>query len=323
MNKVEDMTNLPSLNTAILFIVFNRLDTTKQVFKAIKEAKPLRLYIASDGARKTKNGEEQIVKDIREYITSNIDWNCEVKTLFRKENLSCGISVKQAIDWFFDNEKMGIILEDDVLPNSSFFRFSEELLIKYQDDDRIGMISGNNHINFNDFGGDSYVFSKFAYTWGWATWQRAWVNMDLEMNWENTNFKNSIISNMGYTTKSEIHWKNNIEAIKKKKVNAWDYQWFLSLSSQNQLCIFPQYNLVANIGFGDGATHTFGEPKQEYIKQRELSFPLIHPRYVLPLKKFEEIYEKLQIKLPVFWKKIIPQPIKNFIKNFLKLKNRN
>ncbi len=318
MNKVENTTKTDLLKTAVLFVVFNRLDTTKQVFKAIREAKPPRLYIASDGPRETKEGEEQIVKDVREYITSHIDWECEVKTLFREKNLSCGPSVKQSIDWFFDNEEMGIILEDDVIPNTSFFKFSEDLLIKYQFDDRIGMISGNNHINFNDFGGDSYVFSKFAFTWGWATWKRSWVNMDLDMNWENTSFKNSIISNMGYTEKSKLYWQNNINAIKMKKVNAWDYQWFLSLSSQNQLCIFPMYNLVANIGFGDDATHTFGEPKQEYIKQSELSFPLIHPKYVLPLKEFEEVYERMQIKLPVFWRKIIPQPIKKLIKNFLK-----
>ena len=147
------------LNTAVLFVVFNRLDTTKQVFKAIREAKPPRLYIASDGARETKDGEEQIVKNVREYITSHIDWECEVKTLFREKNLSCGPSVKNAIDWFFQHEECGIILEDDTVPNMSFFRYCEELLIKYKDDTRIGMISGNNHINFIPET-DSYLFSK-------------------------------------------------------------------------------------------------------------------------------------------------------------------
>ena len=109
------------LNTAVLFLVFNRLDTTKEVFESIKEAKPPRLYIAADGARESINGEDKRVEEIRDYILENIDWGCEVKTLFRNENLGCKMAVSGAIDWFFENEEMGIILEDDCLPSQSFF----------------------------------------------------------------------------------------------------------------------------------------------------------------------------------------------------------
>ena len=125
------------LNTAVLFLVFNRLDTTKQVFEAIRQAKPPRLYIAADGVREAKDGEDEKVKAVRDYITSNIDWECEVKTLFREQNFGCKMAVSGAIDWFFQNEEMGIILEDDCLPSQSFFWFCQDLLEKYKNDTRV------------------------------------------------------------------------------------------------------------------------------------------------------------------------------------------
>lgn len=225
------------LNTAVLFLVFNRLDVTKQVFDVIKKAKPPRLYIASDGARNSVDGENEKVQEIRDFVISSIDWDCEVKTLFRDKNMGCGPSVKNAIDWFFKSEEMGIILEDDCLPDQSFFRFCEELLLKYELDDRIGMISGNNHAGYKH-SEESYLFSKFKACWGWATWRTAWVNMDFEMQWLNTESKNSIINNMGYGRVSVKHWSNSIKLIKNNEVSAWDWQWFFSLAVQNQLCIF-------------------------------------------------------------------------------------
>ncbi len=149
------------LETAVLFLVFNRLDTTKQVFEAIKEAKPPRLYIAADGARKDKSGEEEEVKAVREYVMKNIDWDCEIKTLFREKNFGCKYAVSGAIDWFFENEEQGIILEDDCLPSQSFFWFCEELLERYKDDMRIFMIAGTSYL-FNEYEAiNDYFFSKY------------------------------------------------------------------------------------------------------------------------------------------------------------------
>jgi hypothetical protein len=133
------------LNTAVLFLVFNRLDVTKQVFQAIRQAKPPRLYIAADGARKNKEGEAAKVIAVRDHVLESIDWDCEVKTLFREENLGCKYAVSGAIDWFFEQEEMGIILEDDCLPSQSFFWFCEELLLRYKGDMRVGHIAGYNH----------------------------------------------------------------------------------------------------------------------------------------------------------------------------------
>jgi hypothetical protein len=300
----------------VLFIIFNRMNTTKEVFAEIQKAKPPRLYIASDGPRIHKENETAIVNEIRSYVLDNINWDCDVHTLFREQNLSCGQSVKGAIDWFFEAEEYGIVLEDDVKPNGSFFKFCDELLLRYKDDDRVGLISGNNHINFAPHN-DSYTFSRFFSTWGWASWRRAWKNMDIDMHWFQTPYKNSIIRNMGYTQQSVLRWEKNINDIVTKKINAWDFQWVFSLSAQNQLCIFPACNLVANIGFGEDATHTFGEAKEEFLQQSELSFPLIHPDYIVPNPEFEILYEKNQTTIAPLWKRMIPIAIKQYIKRLL------
>ena len=303
MNSPSTFVPAKQLNTAVLFLVFNRLDTTKQVFEEIKAAMPSRFYIACDGARENKEGEGESVDEIRNYILDNIDWPCDVKTLFRPKNLGCKIAVSSAIGWFFEHEEMGIIFEDDTLPDPSFFPYCEELLLRYKDDNRVGMISGNNHVGYSDEN-CSYMFSKHMWTWGWATWRRVWGNYDIEMNALNSPQKDNIIRNMGYGSKeSKEYWEGAVFSVVTNKVNTWDYQWFITLGSQNQLCIFPNSNLVANIGFGADATHCLGDAPDRYTHMGRLDQPLKHPKYVVPNYDFEKYYES--ILMPTLYKKII------------------
>ena len=304
-----------SFNTAVLLVTFTRLSTTEKVLNSIREVRPPRLYIASDGPRQSKIGEKDKIDQVRDYILKNINWECEVKTLFRDENLGCGPSVNNAISWFFEQEEMGIILEDDTLPDHSFFYFCQELLLRYKDDQRIGMISGNNHVSSFQVN-ESYIFSKFKWTWGWATWRRSWVNQDINLYVLETPYRKSVVNNMGYTFKSINHWEGNISKLKSKSVSAWDYQWFLSLSAQNQLGIFPAVNLVANIGFGEDATHCSGEAQQKFLVANAISFPLKHPKYILPNIDFDMCYEKKNVYVDTIFNKIIPSPIKSFLKKF-------
>lgn len=275
-----------SLNTAVLFLVFNRLDTTKQVFEAIREAKPPRLYIAADGARELKDGEDEKVNAVREYITSNIDWECEVKTLFRDENLGCKMAVSGAIDWFFENEEMGIILEDDCLPSQSFFWFCEELLVKYKDDTRVGQISGFNPLNNFNNSDTSYLFSKFGPIWGWASWRRAWSNYDVHIKcWPE--IKDGEIMSFITDSRKEAIWRESLfDDIYTKKIDTWDYQWAFSKLINSELSIVPNKNLIQNIGFGDDATHTKGAIDERLNKVFEV-YNLNHPTYILRNKKFD------------------------------------
>jgi len=169
------------LHTPVLFLVYKRPDTTRQVFEAIRQAKPPRLYVAADGPKKNVPGEAEKVKQVREIISNGVDWDCEVKTLFRDENLGCKYGPVEGINWFFKNEEEGIILEDDTLPSQSFFWFCQELLERYKDDTRIMVISGDNFQNGITRGTCSYYFSRYNHIWGWASWRRAWKYYSVDM----------------------------------------------------------------------------------------------------------------------------------------------
>lgn len=300
----------------MLLLVFNRPDETAKVFAAIRAAKPAQLYVACDGPRRDRAGEADIVEKVRQ-IATTVDWDCEVKTLFRKENLSCGKAVSGAITWFFDQVDAGIILEDDTVPDLSFFPYCEELLAKYAKDERIGMISGNNHLPEYSFS-NSYLFSKFKWTWGWATWRRSWANQDLEVRMMSSSQSSSILKNMGYKASSERLWTRNLHKLEVQSVNTWDYQWFLALGAQNQLSIIPRYNLVANVGFGtEGATHCAGSAPDRYIKTDSLERPFKHPQYIVPDYHHEAVYESILVGDGRGFGRYIPKRLRSYIKHLL------
>ena len=271
------------LKTAVLFLVFNRPDTTKQVFEAIRKAKPPQLYIAGDGPRGNINGESEKIQEIRDYVLKNIDWPCDVKTLFRDKNLGCKMAPNSAIDWFFENVEEGIILEDDCLPHPTFFRFCEELLERYRNDERVMSISGNNHQFGRIRTNCSYYFSRYRHTWGWATWRRAWRYSDVNMTlWPEIKDGKWLLDLLG-DRKAVRYWTSMFDRVYQGKImDAWDYQWTFVCWIQNGLAILPNVNLITNIGFGEDSTHTKDEnSKFANIKNQPMVFPLSHPPYII------------------------------------------
>lgn len=272
-----------TLNTAVLFLVFNRLDTTKQVFDAIRQAKPPRLYIAADGARKNKAGEAEVAQSVREYVLQNIDWKCEVKTLFRDENLGCKYAVSSAITWFFENEEQGIILEDDVVPNQDFFYFMDNCLEKYKKDHRVMMVTGTNYL------GDSsleapYSFSEHMTIWGWGTWKRAWSLYDVEMSKWDTNYAKEFFKRKYFASYIWKHYRNTFDMLGTNYMNTWDIQWVFCCLYNHGLCVLPKVNLISNIGV-DG-THGVGVTDSHFIKKDSLEYsdysnyiPDVHVNY--------------------------------------------
>ena len=266
-----------ALNTAVLFLVFNRLDTTKQVFEAIRQAKPPRLYVAADGARANKEGEADKAQAVRDYIMQNIDWKCEVRTLFREENLGCKYAVSGAITWFFENEEQGIILEDDCLPSQSFFLFCEELLERYKDDMRVGQITGDNFQNGIKRGDGDYYFSVHNHIWGWATWRDRWKEYDVSLaGMEDVEFLWQVFND----TDEKKYWEKIFYKMKNNQIDTWDYQWSFALWNVKMLTITPNINLVKNIGFGVDATHTKLETKFSNLKTSNIIVSS-HPRKVV------------------------------------------
>jgi hypothetical protein len=277
------------LKTPVLFLVFNRPSTTKVVFEAIRQARPSKLYIAADGPRKDKNGELELCNEVRA-IATNVDWECEVKTLFREENLGCGKGVSEGITWFFKNEPEGIILEDDCLPNATFFRYCAELLERYRHDTRIMEVSGNN-IRPEKYCNSpySYSFSDHNGIWGWASWRRAWDLYDYEMK----NYKK--IKERGYFRKhfSSVYEEHYFQWVFERTYLfphiTWDYQWEFVKRINSGLTIVPQKNMVVNLGFGADATSTTNtNTPSSNLKAALLEFPLKHPKYVIADKEADK-----------------------------------
>jgi hypothetical protein len=259
---------MEKFSTPILMLVFNRPDTAVQVFNRIREIKPAKLYIAADGPRTPS--EHERCSAVRE-IVQKIDWECTPKFLLRDVNLGCYNAVTSAIDWLFEHEDSGIILEDDCLPDLSFFPYCRDLLEQYKDNDRVMMISGT---NFNIVSGEnSYYFSKYGLIWGWATWKKSWDLFERKMLSDETDID-------FYTAKEKKFWLKFSDVV-------WDVQWAVySMRKHDGLAVMPNVNLVENIGFGQDATHyTDANSKVANMKTDAMKFPLNHPSEVFCDKK--------------------------------------
>lgn len=276
-----------SLTAPVLFLLFNRPDTTLRVFDSIRKVKPAKLYVAADGPRENKPGEDEKCQETRSII-KQIDWECDVHTLFREKNSGCKRAISSSIDWFFENVEEGIVLEDDCLPDESFFWFCQELLARYRDDNRIMHIGGTNFQSGQERGDGSYYFSRYSHIWGWAGWRRAWKYYDVEIkSWHKFQEQNQI-NNVFADRETQKLWMKKLQAAYEGKKNTWDIQWDYAIWSQNGLCILPNVNLVSNIGFGQSAAHPSDE-NNRFANMKTYSInEIIHPLFVLPDEKADE-----------------------------------
>jgi hypothetical protein len=297
----NEFTPTAPLQTAVLFLVFNRPDTTAQVFEAIRKAKPPGLYVAADGPRTNREGEAERVARVREIATA-VDWPCEVKTLFREENLGCKYAVSGGITWFFEQEEQGIILEDDCLPSQSFFWFCESLLNRYQNDKRIWHISGASTLVEKDLvNNESYYFSKYNHIWGWASWADRWKEYDVDISMLPNFQSHKYIKNINFNYYLRDFWLTNFSGVKKGMVDTWDYQWYFTTWVNGGLSIIPTRNMISNIGFGADATHTSDSSNGLANQMRiEIDLRLVHPRIIMPNVIFEDINSKNLFNINIF-----------------------
>ncbi len=297
-NSKQPQSSSVSSDTAVLMIVFNRRADAEKVLNAVREARPSRLYIAADGPRPGRPDDIAKCADTRA-VVDLVDWPCEVKTRFLDENVGCGLGPKTAIDWLFEHEESGIILEDDCVPHPTFFRFCHELLEKYADDSRVMMVGGNLHVKgWQPLNGASYAFSNHGFTWGWATWKRAWVKYDYDLRDLPQVMDEKIVNHL-FTSPLERRYRmgkikevyDAIQAYGREKISVWDYQWDYARFVQNGLCIVPGVNFVRNIGFGEDATHTLNTADQRLNFHEEgMTFPLVHPKYVVADQHFDRLF---------------------------------
>lgn len=288
----------------VLLIGFNRPDTMQIVFNEVRKARPRKLYYAVDCAREGKAGETELVNLVKEII-KQVDWACDVHTLFQKKNQGCGYGPAEAISWAFENEDCLIVLEDDCVPSQSFFRFCDEMLERYKNDYRVNIVSGRSHHAGTKFFEDKdYILTHYAHTWGWATWKRAWKLFDIRMNDVPSFLKEGGFINILFTeeeAKFFNNWLSRIhQNIDKECTHSWDAQWVYARLKNGGLGIVPARNLIQNIGeFG---THSSGHHKAFELLSEELPCVLRHPLYVIPCREYDcmHFHNHIHVHHPLF-----------------------
>ena len=269
------------VRTPVALLIFNRPDTTERVFQAIAQAKPSKLLVVADGPRDSRLGEAALCEQTRAVI-ARVDWACEVITNFADRNMGCKLRVASGVDWIFEQVPEAIILEDDCLPHPSFFRFCDEMLERYRDNERVGMVSGGNLQFGQTRGTGSYYFSKYTHIWGWASWRRAWKYYDRDLTLWPAFRDQGLLEQMFETSGEQAYWRNAFQWVHEGTLDTWDAQWTFTALTHGLLQIAPNVNLISNIGFGANATHTHIEGAHSNLPTQAIEFPLQHPIFVIP-----------------------------------------
>jgi ADP-heptose:LPS heptosyltransferase len=287
------------IHTPVLFIIFNRPDVTALVFDEIRKAQPSRLFVAADGPRANRPMDEVLCKEARAII-SQVDWPCEVKTLFREQNLGCGHAVSSAISWFFSQVEEGIILEDDCLPHPTFFTYCQDLLEYYRNDTKVMHIGGVNFQNGHKRGDASYYFSGVAHVWGWASWRRAWDLYNFNVSDFYTFVRDEKIYEYFPNEKLAMHWLDHFKSMYYHKIDTWDHQWSYAVLNNHGVSVIPNTNLISNIGFREDATHTSSSNSvYAYAKTYPIARPLVHPQTIEVNKEADFYFFKEVDHLPL------------------------
>jgi len=287
----------------ILIIGFNRPEAIRGLIKILEKIEPQKIYIFVDGARENVYGEDEKVEEVKKIVEKEIHWTTRKMYNFPEENLNCRYGPATAITWFFENEEMGIILEDDVRPDLSFFPYMEVLLVYYKDDQRIGHITGRNDLGIYDIG-YSYNFYEIGSVWGWGTWRRAWKDFSLfDELWTNYEVREAVESKLNRSGFKD-YLISKLEQVVSGKKQAWDYIWSFTNIAYDRKAIYPKKNLVKNVGFGKDATHTTSitaDKVESYCMDEEI----IHPPFCcIDYRYYDNLEKRKNSKLAKIIRKI-------------------
>lgn len=262
--------------TPVVLIIFNRPHLTEQVFPRIKAAQPRQLFVIADGPRSDMPADIETCRLARQ-ITETIDWDCDVQCNYAETNLGCRERVTSGLDWVFSQVDRAIILEDDCVPDPTFFPFCQHLLQRYSHDERVAAITGNNFQDGQWRGQGSYYFSKYFHCWGWATWRRAWQAMDLSNRFCTQALRSSALDAIWDSPQEQYYWTTTFHtALNSSNVSSWAYPWLLNCWVNHQMTIIPNHNLVTNLGFMPDSTHTTSDHAASSLASQPLNV-LNHP----------------------------------------------
>jgi hypothetical protein len=303
------------IDIPVLLIFFTRPDTFEKVFAEVKKARPTKLFLACDGARENRPDDLKKINECKK-IVEDIDWECEVYKRYSDVNLGCGVGPQTAIGWALRNVDRIVILEDDCVPDQSFFPYMKELLEKYKDDERIGMISGLNHFKDWDCGDYSYCFTKTGAIWGWGTWARVWKDYDYTVKNISSLYIQKLLKNeLMFRRAAKNRLKKwmfiNLKTNNNVQISYWDEQFGFLKYSQSILCIVPKTNLIHNIGIGVHSTHAIkkslnGWKKGEVLLMptSHIQTPLIHPDFIICDRQYDLKYFNTMAYPNIFIKNI-------------------
>lgn len=286
------------MKTPVLLIMFNRPHKAAQVFEKVRQIRPPKMFIVVDGARPDRPGEAEKVQQCRAF-KDLVDWKCDLKVNFAEKNMGCKNRIASGITWAFEHVEELIILEDDCVPDLSFFQFCQELLEKYRNDNRIFTIAGSNHDYCEPFE-ESYAFSKRFWGWGWATWKRAWNVFDINMQQWPTLRQDKYFKNI-YRKHDRCSLENEFQLTYEGKINTWDYQFFVNCLANHALHVVPRVNLVRNTGFESNGTHTTFPTIDHLYLEEAMTFPLIHPDIISTLDRLS-LPPQLTLSEQEIWK---------------------
>ncbi|GAB5560629.1 MAG: hemolytic protein HlpA [Synoicihabitans sp.] len=270
--------SVPICRTAVLLVPFKRKQIFERTINAVRMVRPTKIYLAFDAPRANAEGESEACRDMRDFVERSIDWPCDVRVDRSATNLGSSERMISAINWAFKTEERLITLEEDCVAHPTFFRYCEELLERYAEEPQIGMISGNQFAPpyWTDSPESSYSFTWLSQIWGFATWRRAWANMDASYTHWPEEKEKGMLADIFENPRDQRYWARNFDG--KRNPGCWDYRWAFSRWRQRQLGIVPRVNLVSNIGFGPEATHTIDAGHRvANTALSAMSFPLRHP----------------------------------------------
>lgn len=283
----------------VLLLIHRRRRETSMLIDALSKVRPPKVYVSGDGPS-ADGSDLEAVATTRE-LFAKLPWHCEIVTNFLQTNLGCKNAVNSGLDWFFSKEPEGIVLEEDTIPDPSFIYFASEMLHRYRYDTRIMKVSGHNPIACPSRSPSEYFFSHVSYSWGWASWRRAWLLNDPEMSTWDQARKSGIVRYPQIDAYSRRVFRKASRGF-----DTWDYQWDYSIAVQNGLHIVPTVNLVRNVGFSPSATHT-SNPHMNALQpaiEPLTDFPTLRPEFLAPNLFFQRRLRAFQLRQKIYLRAI-------------------
>jgi len=286
----------PGYGIPILLIFWNRPVLLESLFEILQTLQPQRLYLACDGPRLNDPENERLVQRCRDLAEQRLTWPVQVQRRYADTNQGCRAGVAAAISWFFSQESEGIVLEDDVHPDPSFFPFMQEMLERYRDDARVGSISSHHFHRQAPNATSSYRFSIYNHCWGWASWRRAWDHYDFSLSSWPAFRDQGLLAGLG-DKRFQRYWTRILNSVARGEIDTWDFAWTYSHWKAGMLSCVPDRCLVENAGFGPDATHTNAEACPLPAPQPML-FPIEHPQFVRASPMHDRLTQTFQYRLP-------------------------